>query len=72
MTMAMDPTRMANDIASALVAAGAISGAATNALALGIATAIVNELKNHADVLPLPALVAPTGGGPVTGTGSLQ
>ena len=64
--MALDPTRMAMPIKVALVAAGAIDGPATQALALGIATAVVAELLAFAIVVPT-ALISTPLGGPVTG-----
>jgi len=46
------------------------SGAAGEAFANKLAAAIVNHITAHATVLPT-SLVAPGGGGPVTGTGSI-
>lgn len=33
---------------------------------------VIQTMLTDAQVLPLPSLVAPTGGGPVTGVGSLK
>jgi len=53
-------------------AAGAVDGAALDALCEAIATAVISHLLSAgtARINPL-GLIAPTGGGPVTGTGSL-
>lgn len=53
-------------IKAALIAAGAANIPATDALALAIATAVVTELTTNG-VVPALGLVAPAGGGPVTG-----
>lgn len=66
--MSLDATRLAGTIKSAMVAAGAIDNAATAAFSLGLAQAIVNEIKDHATVVPT-ALASPSGA--VTGTGSV-
>ena len=39
------------------------------AFAFAIASAIVSEITSHAVVIP--AMIAPSGGGPVTGTGTI-
>lgn len=67
--MALSSVRLAGTIKSAFVAAGAADNAATTAMANALALAIVNEVK-EAVVTPT-LLVAPPGGGPVTGTGTL-
>ena len=38
---------------------------------LDLATAIVSYIQANANVSPLPAMVAPSGGGPVVGLGSI-
>jgi hypothetical protein len=70
--MSLNAARLGNAIGNAFVAAG---GDPTKSAAIGlaIATAIVTEITGNAVVLPTPiGLIAPAGGGPVTGTGSVQ
>jgi hypothetical protein len=73
--MPLDPSRLANGIRDLLIAdaehSQAVAGEALDALCSAIATAVVLELTVNAMVLPL-LLVAPPGGGPVTGTGKIQ
>lgn len=47
-----------------------VDGSALDGLAGAIATAVVAEVTGHASVVPT-LLVAPPGGGPVTGTGTI-
>lgn len=73
--MAVNVLRVAGGIKTALVAAGAIDGPATMALAMGIASAVLDELTEHAEVtpgIPPDGLAAPTGGGPVVGSGKIE
>lgn len=67
--MSLDASRLAGPIKAAFVAAGALDNAVTQALALALAQAIVNEITAHAVVLPT-ALVSPSGN--VTGTGTVS
>lgn len=67
--MALDANALALDITTGLLAAAPITTAAQ--MAQVIADAVVNHIKDNAVVLPT-ALVAPGGGGPVTGTGSVE
>lgn len=71
--MALSAARLSTPIKNALVAAGAIDGAATAALALAIATAVVNEITANAVVTPGLTLIAPGGLSPLpcTGTGTV-
>lgn len=62
----INQARLALSIKAAFVAAGA-DAVLTTPLANAIATAIIFELQ-QAVVLPA-AMLAPAGGGPVTGTG---
>ena len=61
-------------IRSAHLSSGANDGPALTAFSASLANAIANGvvgyIKTNAQVLPL-ALVAPAGGGPVTGTGTV-
>ena len=75
--MSLDATRLATaltpGIEAAFVAAGATpAGSATIAasIATAVAAAVIAEITSNASVLPT-ALVAPVGGGPVTGTGTV-
>lgn len=68
--MSLDANRLALPIKSALIIAGAANSPATAALALAIATAVVTEITGNAVVVPL-GLIAPAGGGPVTGAGTI-
>lgn len=71
--MALDDSRLLNNLQSAFVAAGAQSGAPLTTLVTGIRDAIMIELR-AATVSPAGAptpLTAPPSGGPVTGTGKL-
>lgn len=67
-------TGMAKAVYDALIATTAttsiIAGAGTKAFAHAIAAAIYDEITTNAQVLPT-ALVAPVGGGAVTGTGTI-
>lgn len=68
--MAIDLAKITLDVETGLIQAGASPASPLTAvMAQGIAQAIVNALK-AATVTPT-LLVAPTGGGPVTGTGTL-
>lgn len=51
-------------------AIGAVDGAALDGLCSAIATAVVAHIVANAQVVPT-ALIAPTGGGPVTGVGAI-
>jgi len=69
--MALNATTLANAIKAALLAnpaTGAQNNAALDATCTAIATAVVSHITSSAVVLPA-LLVAPPGGGPVTGTG---
>jgi hypothetical protein len=66
--MALNIQDMANVIKTALNASAPISS--VDAFALALATALVPYIQANAVVNPT-ALVAPPGGGPVTGTGTV-
>jgi hypothetical protein len=69
--MALNPTTLANAIKSALLAdpaTGAQNNAALAAMCTAIATAVVTHITTSAVVVPV-LLVAPPGGGPITGFG---
>lgn len=66
--MALDANALALDLTTALLAGAPITTPAQ--LAQIIADAVVNHIKTSAVVVPT-LLVAPTGGGPVTGTGTV-
>lgn len=68
----MSTSRLAASIKAKLLAApaGAVDNAALQAMVTAFAEAIVEEVTANASVVPT-ALVAPNGGGPVTGTGSV-
>lgn len=51
--------------------AGLTGPACMAAMCNAIAATVIAELTANAEVLPLPALAAPPGGGPVTGVGSI-
>lgn len=69
--MALNLASLTAGVKTALEAGGADPvNPFTLALAQGIAQAVIDELKNNATVTPT-ALVAPSGGGPVTGTGKI-
>lgn len=68
--MSLNAVRLGTAIKSAMIANGAVDNPATAAWSLAIATAIVTEITGNASVVPT-LLVAPTGGGPVTGTGTV-
>lgn len=71
--MPLDATTLANAMKTALLAdagTGAINNPALDKTCLAIATAVVAHITSAAVVLPL-LLVAPPGGGPVTGTGTV-
>lgn len=53
------------------VNAGFVTSPDVRAFCHALASAIVDEITTNATVLPT-LLVAPTGGGPVTGTGTVQ
>lgn len=70
--MSLDATAiaaLANDLKAAKIACGAADNPALTALCLAEANAIATFVKKGT-VLPT-LLVAPTGGGPVTGTGTI-
>ncbi len=72
--MSLDVTRLSAAIKSGLLGnsnAQAVNNAALTALCDQIAAAVVAEITGHAVVLPT-LLVAPGGGGPVTGTGTIS
>lgn len=66
--MALNDVALGTLITAELVAAAPMTTPAQ--LGLAIAKAVVKHLKDDAVVTPT-ALVAPVGGGPVTGTGKL-
>lgn len=66
--MALDANALALDLTAALVAGSPITTPAQ--LAQILADAVVSHIKDNAVVMPT-ALVAPAGGGPVTGTGTV-
>ncbi len=69
--MALDGTTLGFAIKTALIATGSVTpGPPLDAFAAAIATAVVEHIKNNALVTPT-LLVAPPGGGPVTGTGTV-
>ena len=55
-------------IHDALLESGLVTNAALQSFATNLATAIITEIQTNAVVTPT-LLVAPPGGGPVTGTG---
>ncbi len=64
---------MAADLEAKMLAnpaSGAVAGPALTAWCLAIGQWAYNQLTNNAVVVPT-LLVAPTGGGPVTGTGGI-
>jgi hypothetical protein len=62
----LNAVRLGVPVKDALVASGAADGAATAALALAIAGAVCAEVLANA-VVPFGLLIAPPGGGPITG-----
>ena len=58
-------------IHGAFTASGLETNDALKSLCYALASAIVDEITTNATVLPT-LLIAPTGGGPVTGTGTVQ
>lgn len=69
--MPLNATTLASEIKAAILAepdAGAVDGAALEALSRAIASAVVTHVTVNALVLPT-LMVAPPTGGPVTGTG---
>jgi len=69
--MPLNPTRLATAIKAALLAdpdTQAQNNDALQAMCTAIAAAVITEITGNATVLPA-LLVAPPGGGPVTGTG---
>jgi len=69
--MALNATTLGDAIKAALLAdaeTGAIDNAALTKTCTAIASAVVSHITTSAVVLPA-LLVAPPGGGPVTGTG---
>ena len=69
--MSLDAFRVGGVIATALLAIGADpTTPRTNGLAHGVATAVIDEVVNHA-IVPGPALAAPSAGGPVTGASTI-
>jgi hypothetical protein len=70
--MALSASTLKTALKAALIStAGAQDNATTEALAEAIATAVVDHITANASVLPT-ALIAPAGGGPVTGTGTVS
>lgn len=70
--MSCDSARVGALIATALLAAGASSETPkTSGLASDLAEAVLGELLEHA-VVPGPALAAPSSGGPVTGSSTIE
>ncbi len=72
--MPLDASRLSTAFRARLIANGdshAVDNAALTALCDELAAAVVDELTANAVVLPL-LLVAPPGGGPVTGTGTVS
>jgi len=73
--MPLDPSRLANGIKTHLLDNASVSqareGEALDALCLAIAVAVIVEFTANGVILPL-LLVAPPGGGPVTGTGKIS
>jgi hypothetical protein len=64
-------TGLAGDLYTALVGAGVCTAnASTAALCTALASAIVEHVSTHAVITPT-LLIAPPGGGPVTGTGTI-
>lgn len=63
---------LASEVKAAILAncGTAIDGAELNGLSYAIASAVVSHITSNAVVLPT-LLVAPSGGGPVTGTGQV-
>lgn len=74
--MALDATRLRHAIRASLAALPHAApgqdadGTDLDGIASAIASAVVSEITGHADVTPT-GLVAPSGGGPVTGTGTI-
>lgn len=68
--MSLDATRLGVAINAAMVANGAAPGPATLAWSMAIAAAIVTEITTNA-VVPATAIIAPAGGGPCTGAGTV-
>lgn len=70
--MALNPTTLTAGIKAAFIAAGAADNESTNALASGLANAIITEITTNAEVQPT-LLIAPGGltPAPVTGTGKV-
>lgn len=71
--MPLVASRLSAAIKAALIAnpdTGAIEGDATTAFCDAIAQAVIAEITANALVAPT-LLVAPSGGGPVTGTGTI-
>lgn len=71
--MSLDASRLSLAIATAMQvpAINAQPGAALTALCDAIATAMVNEITNHAVVLPGSTLLSAGMGSPVTGVGTV-
>ncbi len=72
--MALSAADLATAIHDAMVdpsrATGAVDGVALADMCSAIAEAVVQHITTHASVVPT-LLVAPPGGGPVTGTGTV-
>jgi cation transporter-like permease len=71
--MPLDASRLAVAIRAALLAdatSKAVDNAALTALCQAIAGAVIAEITANATIVPA-LLVAPPGGGPVTGTGGI-
>ena len=64
-------TGLSATILAAFTGSGLDATSGLRTLAHAIAVAVVDEIQGHAEVMPT-ALVAPSGGGPVTGTGTIQ
>lgn len=69
--MSFNVAELTADLTAALAAAGSAPGpAAGPTLAAAIAVAIQKQVVTNAVVVPT-ALIAPAGGGPVTGVGNI-
>lgn len=68
--MSLDATRLGIAINAAMVANGAAPLPATLAWSNAIAAAIITEITTNA-VVPAATIIAPAGGGPCTGAGTV-
>lgn len=68
--MALNAVTLGDSFKAAFVANGAADNAATTALCTALALAVVSHITTNGVVVPT-LLVAPPGGGPVTGTGTI-